>query len=102
METSNGSISYNSDQLEALGNTLDGCYKTICNEIEAIITEAEDLDDKGLWSGLMYDAFLANITNYKVQYINPLLEVIKSYIKEIYKTAESSRELTKAGQDRFA
>ena len=102
MATSDGSISYNSEKLDSLASALDGNYRTICNEVEAIISEADGLSSRGLWTGEMYDAFLANIKNYKKDNIDPLLKVIEEYINQIRNAAEETRRTTAAGVARFS
>ena len=101
MPTSDGSISYNSEKLDSLASTLNDNYKSICSEVENIISEAEGLSSSGLWTGEMYEAFLTNIKTYKVQNIDPLLDVIEKYIDQIRNAAEQTRRTTAEGVARF-
>ena len=102
MATSDGTISYNSQELHNLASGLDGNYKTITTEIDGIISEAQGLSTSGKWTGEMYDAFMTNINNYKTQNIDPLCEVIKDYIDKIENAANDTEAQTKAGVGRFS
>ena len=101
MSTSDGSISYNSQELHNLAANLDRDYKTIDNQIEDIISEAKNLSSSGKWTGDMYEAFMKNIQDYKQRNIDPLMDVIKDYIAKIEAAAQKTEATTQAGIARF-
>ena len=101
MATSDGSISYNSQQLYNLAGTLGTDVKTIEDNIDDLISEAKNLYDSGKWSGEMYDAFMTNVNNYKKDNIDPLLKVMHDYVGQINNAAEETERTTAAGVARF-
>ncbi len=101
MGTSDGTISYNSQELHNLHSSLSSNSKGIKDEIEGLISEAENLKKSGKWSGDMYDAFMLNIRNYKKEHLDPLLEVMDEYVDAVGEAAQRTEETTNAGVARF-
>ena len=101
MSTSDGTISYNSQELQNLHGSLEKDAKGIRDEIEGLVQEAENLKVSGKWSGDMYEAFMLNIRNYKKEHLDPLLDVMDEYVVAVGEAAQRTEETTNAGVARF-
>ena len=101
MSQSDGTISYNSQELNNLYTSLGANAKGIREEVDSLVKEAENLKSSGKWSGEMYDAFMLNITNYKKEHLDPLLDVMDEYVDAVGKAAQRTEETTNAGVARF-
>ncbi len=101
MATSDGSVTYNSQELHNTASVINSKTKGVEDQIEGIMKTADDLKASGKWTGDMYDAFMLNINNYKKEHIDPLLENMHEYGQELENAANETEAQTAAGIARF-
>ena len=101
MATSDGSVTYNSQELHNTAAVINSKTKGVEDQIDGIMQTAAELNSSGKWTGDMYNAFKLNADNYKKEHIDPLLENMHEYGQELENAANGTEAQTAAGIARF-
>lgn len=101
MATSDGTVTYSSQELHNLGSETGTKASGVRNEFDGLMASARELASSGKWTGEMYDAFMANVENYKKEHVDPLLDTMDEFVNEINTAADETEAQTRAGVARF-
>ena len=95
-------FSLNVEQLTTCANDLQPEVNNFENSVESIMTFARGLEASGLWSGAVYNQFIAKLENYKREHLDTLIDTLKKWPTNIDSMASEGESLIQKNTSLFS